>query len=33
MFQMELGSKPKFALCAVGIFVCYFYYGIIQERM
>jgi len=30
---MELGSKPKFALCAVGIFVCYFYYGILQERI
>merc|ERR1719186_797236 len=31
--EMELGSKPKFALCAVGIFVCYFYYGILQERI
>jgi len=30
---MELGSRPKFALCAVGIFVCYFYYGILQERI
>jgi len=30
---MELGSKAKFALCAGGIFVCYFYYGILQERI
>lgn len=30
---MELGSKSKFALCAGGIFVCYFYYGILQERI
>jgi len=30
---MEVSSGPKFALCAVGIFVCYFYYGIIQERI
>jgi len=31
--EMELGSKPKFLLCAVGIFVCYFYYGILQEKI
>jgi len=30
---MELGPRPKFVLCAVGIFVCYFYYGILQERI
>jgi len=30
---MELGSRSKFALCAGGIFVCYFYYGILQERI
>ena len=31
--KMEPGSKPKFALCAVGVFVCYFYFGILQERI
>lgn len=30
---MEIGQKGKFAVCAIGIFVCYFYYGILQERM
>eukprot|EP00088_Acartia_fossae_P009876 TRINITY_DN14854_c0_g2_i1.p1 TRINITY_DN14854_c0_g2~~TRINITY_DN14854_c0_g2_i1.p1 ORF type:complete len:313 (+),score=31.03 TRINITY_DN14854_c0_g2_i1:38-976(+) len=30
---MELGHKAKFALCAGGIFFCYFYYGILQERI
>jgi len=30
---MELGSKTKFAICAGGIFVCFFYYGILQERI
>merc|ERR1712029_454648 len=29
----QLGSSSKFALCAVGIFVCYFYYGILQEKI
>merc|ERR1719195_1440220 len=31
MFE-RLGSQGKFALCGIGIFVCYFYYGILQER-
>jgi UDP-galactose transporter B1 len=31
--MLELGPKGKFALCAGGIFVCYFYYGILQERI
>jgi len=30
---MQLGHKLKFALCAGGIFVCYFYYGILQEKI
>jgi len=30
---MELGSRTKFAICGIGIFVCYFYYGILQERI
>ena len=29
----RLGSRLKFGLCAAGIFVCYFYYGILQEKM
>ena len=31
--MVQMGSTAKFALCAVGIFVCYFYYGILQEKM
>lgn len=27
------GSASKLMVCAIGIFVCYFYYGIIQEKM
>eukprot|EP00092_Neocalanus_flemingeri_P038380 GFUD01041783.1.p1 GENE.GFUD01041783.1~~GFUD01041783.1.p1 ORF type:complete len:331 (-),score=86.37 GFUD01041783.1:263-1255(-) len=30
---MELGARGKFILCAVGIFVCYFYYGVLQEKI
>jgi hypothetical protein len=26
-------SSKKFLLCAVGVFVSYFYYGILQESM
>ena len=26
-------SRKKLIVCCSGIFVCYFYYGIIQERM
>jgi len=28
-----LGSHSKLCLCGLGIFVCYFYYGILQERI
>lgn len=27
------GSFLRFLFCAGGIFVCYFFYGILQERM
>lgn len=27
------GSRLKLVICALGIFVCYFYYGILQESM
>jgi len=30
---MEVGPNLKFALCASGIFICYFYYGVLQERI
>ena len=26
-------SRKKLIVCCSGIFICYFYYGIIQERM
>jgi len=28
-----MNKNVKFAICAAGIFVCYFYYGIIQEQI
>lgn len=28
-----LGHKTRFFICAAGIFFCYFYYGILQERI
>jgi len=31
--MMELGSRGKLCLCGLGIFACYFYYGILQERI
>jgi hypothetical protein len=27
---MELGQRAKFVFVAAGIFICYFYYGILQ---
>jgi len=30
---MELGSNARFAVCGIGIFVCYFYFGILQEKI
>jgi len=29
----SMRKTPKLIICALGIFVCYFYYGIIQERI
>ena len=26
-------STRKLVVCAAGIFICYFYYGILQEKM
>lgn len=26
-------NRTKLLFCAAGIFVCYFYYGILQEKM
>ena len=28
-----VGNRLRFGFCALGIFVCYFYFGILQERM
>ena len=28
-----VGNRLRFLGCALGIFVCYFYFGILQERM
>lgn len=30
---MEVGQRAKFVFVAAGIFICYFYYGILQERI
>lgn len=30
---IQLGSSSRFAVCAVGIFVCFFFYGILQEKI
>jgi len=30
---MGLGNNSRFAVCSVGIFVCYFYFGILQEKI
>ncbi|GAB6031946.1 hypothetical protein CHUAL_010330 [Chamberlinius hualienensis] len=29
----KMASKPKLVVCSLGIFLCYFYYGIIQEKI
>jgi len=29
----KLGTNGKFVMCGLGIFVCYFYYGILQEKI
>ena len=31
--NMGEGGTRKLAVCAAGIFFCYFYYGILQEKM
>jgi hypothetical protein len=31
--SVKMNDRPKLMLCAAGIFVCYFYFGIIQERI
>jgi len=33
VFTMKLSSNIKLALCFAGIFGCYFYYGIVQEKI
>ncbi|XP_054711946.1 solute carrier family 35 member B1-like [Uloborus diversus] len=31
--RQEMTANKKIAVCAVGIFVCYFYFGILQEKI
>lgn len=33
MWPVVMAKNTKFIACAVGIFVCYFYYGILQEKI
>ena len=33
MPSLPTQSRKKLIVCCSGIFICYFYYGIIQERM
>lgn len=33
MSNLPTQSRKKLIICCSGIFICYFYYGIIQERM
>ena len=33
MAQPREGSAKALFVCFVGIFICYFYYGILQEKM
>ena len=33
MSAPQTGSTRQLAVCFLGIFVCYFYYGILQEKM
>ncbi len=30
---MEVGQRAKFVFVAAGIFICYFYYGILQVSL
>jgi len=31
--ELVIGGRGKLCLCGLGIFVCYFYYGVLQERI
>ena len=33
IFNYNMSETQKLIGCCVGIFVCYFYYGILQEKM
>lgn len=33
MPSLPTQSRKKLIVCCAGIFLCYFYYGIVQERM
>lgn len=33
LLNLKMSEGQKLIGCCVGIFVCYFYYGILQEKM
>ena len=33
LIKNKMTEKQKLILCCFGIFICYFYYGILQEKM
>ena len=33
LFNLKMSENQKLIGCCIGIFVCYFYYGILQEKM
>ena len=33
LFNLKMSENKKLIGCCIGIFVCYFYYGVLQEKM
>lgn len=31
--NLKMNENQKLIVCCLGIFICYFYYGILQEKM
>lgn len=31
--SLQMNKRAKFTVCATGIFICYFFYGILQEKI
>lgn len=32
-FALKMNETQKLIACCFGVFICYFYYGILQEKM